>query len=136
MWKNSIQPAIDASTDVHNLDDIFEDVSKEISTGKTGQLRKKELQKGLEALKDDYSDIDKDFSTQSLQSEKSSLDSFTPQKVFKGEDVANAYNQVKAMLADKMRKKVRDSLSKQGVNAAEAYRDWANLQELSKIGVK
>lgn len=42
--------------------------------------------------------FEKDFLTKELQIEKSSLDEFTPQKIFKGNDVANWYNQVKILL--------------------------------------
>jgi hypothetical protein len=92
----------------------------------------------LQALKDDFTTAGKKiFSSGDLQAEKSALDAFTPTKIFKGKDVAQGYTQAKAMLADVMRKQVREDLGKAGVkNAKELYRDWANLMELEKVGVK
>lgn len=72
-----------------------------------------------------------------MQAEKSALDKFTQTKIFKGKEVADGYNQVKNTLANVMREQVRKDLSKVGLkNAKELYRDYANLAELEKIGIK
>jgi hypothetical protein len=45
-----------------------------------------------------------------LNQEKSSLDEFTPDKVFKGKQVANSYNQAKNILANEFRNAVHEDL--------------------------
>lgn len=93
---------------------------------------------GLAALKEEFKTTGKKiFTTSDLQAEKSALDKFTQSKIFKGKEVADGYNQVKNTLANVMRQQVRDDLTKTGVkNAKELYKEWANLMELEKIGIK
>lgn len=137
LWNTKIQPYISQSTETHSLEDVFDSVKSKIASENVGALRKKELGEALDALRQDYvATGKKKFSTSDLQVEKSTLDEFTPSKIFKGQDIANSYNQVKNYLANEMRSRVREDLGKFGIDAKASYRDYANLQELSKIGVK
>lgn len=138
IFSKQIEPALKKSKITHNIDDLFNNVEQTIKKSSWWELRKKELMDWLAALKDDYAKIwKKSFDSMWLQLEKSSLDSFTAQKIFKWQEVASWYNQVKNYLANEMRQTVRDDLAKLWVkNAKTLYRDYANLVELSKIWVK
>jgi len=95
--------------------------------------RKAELQKGLDALKEDYANMPEN-TIENWQNIKSELDSFTPQKMFKGEDVAQGYRQVKHWFADAIRGKTYDLLKDK--NIKQDYIDWGNMMELEKLGIK
>lgn len=137
IFKKTVEPAFNKSTTEHSLSDMFNSAEKRIDSMNTWELRKSELKEWLQALKEDYSLISKDkFTTKELNQEKSSLDEFTPDKVFKGKQVASSYNQAKNILANVFRDTVHKDLWSQWIKSQEAFRDYANLKELSKIWVK
>jgi len=132
LWKNNIEPALKNSRDVLTKDELFakakQTVDAEVEPG-----RKQALQDAYDALQEDYKNFaDTDLLTASKI--KTSLDKFTPTKIFKGMDVASEYKTLKADLANSIREKVYNSLK--DVNIKKAYRDYANLQELEKVGIK
>jgi len=137
IFKETIAPALKKSKAIHKIDDIFSNVEKQIAWEKSA-IRKQELIDWLKALKEEFKTTGKKtFTTADLQAEKSVLDKFTQSKIFKWKEVADGYNQVKNTLANVMREQVRADLAKTGVkNAKELYRDYANLAELEKIGIK
>lgn len=137
IFKETINPALEKSKAVHKIDDIFAQVEKEVQATKS-VTRKQELMDWLKALKDEFRTTWKTkFTTADLQAEKSALDKFTPTKIFKWKEVADGYNQVKNTLANIMRRQVREDLGNAGVkNAKELYKEWSNLMELEKIGIK
>lgn len=137
IFTKTIEPALKKSKAVHNVDDLFSQVQTQIA-GEKSALRKQELMEGLKVLKAEFKKTGKTkFTTADLQAEKSMLDKFTQSKIFKGKEVAQGYNQVKNTLANVMRNQVREDLAKTGVkNAKELYRDYSNLAELEKIGIK
>lgn len=137
IFKETINPAIERSKVTHNIDDVFSEVEKKIAETRS-VTRKQELIDGLNAWKEEFATTGKKiFNTGDLQAEKSALDKFTQSKIFKGKEVADGYNQVKNILANVMRQRVRDDLGKTGVkNAKELYKEWANLMELENIGIK
>lgn len=137
IFKDTITPALEKSKATHKVDDLFAQVEKQITSEKSA-LRKQELMEWLEALKDEFKTTGKTvFTTADLQAEKSALDKFAPTKLFRGKEVAQGYNQVKNTLANVMREQVRTDLATTGIkNAKELYRDYANLVELEKIGIK
>lgn len=137
IFKTTVEPALRKSKAIHNVDDLFSKVQSQIASEKSA-LRKQELMEWLKVLKSEFKKTGKTkFTTADLQAEKSMLDKFTQSKIFKWKEVAQGYNQVKNTLANVMRNQVREDLAKTGVkNAKELYRDYANLAELEKIGIK
>lgn len=137
IFKETINPAIERSKVTHKIDDIFSEVEKKIAETRS-VTRKQELIDGLNAWKEEFATTGKKiFNTGDLQAEKSALDKFTQSKIFKGKEVADGYNQVKNILANVMRQRVRDDLGKTGIkNAKELYKEWSNLMELESIGIK
>lgn len=132
LWKNKIEPMVENTTERITKDDIFAPIIKRIED--TAELGKKQaLQDAFNAIKNDYKSV-KDFSVKQAQKIKSELDSFTPEKIFKGKNVANEYTTLKNDMANAIRNKTYELL--EDVNIKKDYIDWANLNELSNIGVK
>jgi hypothetical protein len=132
LWKNNIEPALTNTKEKITKDELFskakQTVEAELEPG-----RRQALQDAYEALLDDYKNFtDTDILT--ANKIKTSLDKFTPTKIFKGKEVASEYKTLKADLASAIRTKTYDTLK--DVNIKKAYRDYANLQELEKVGIR
>jgi hypothetical protein len=83
IFKDRIAPALEKSKGVHSTGDIFSTLEKKIAQ-EPALLRRKELMDGYNALKEEYGGLGRDkWTTKDLQNEKSSLDQFTPTKIFK-----------------------------------------------------
>ena len=137
IFKKEVNPILEKSKTQHDLWSLFNKAEKSIDSMKEGVLRKSELKEWLEALKEEYASLWSDkFTTKALQQEKSSLDKFTPDKVFRGKPIASSYNEAKNILANVFRDEVHTDLGKFGLKSQEAFRDYANLKELSKVGIK
>jgi hypothetical protein len=132
LWKDKIAPAVKESKARVSKESMFslaeKRVSKILEPGK-----KKAYEEALEALREDYKDV-VDFSLEDAQQIKRELDQFTPEKIFKGKNVANEAAVLRNDLADAIRQQTYDAL--EDVNIKKDYLDWANLKELEKIGVK
>lgn len=132
IWNKEIAPAVESSPVRITKDEMFAPVEERIA--KTiDPSRKQALMDALDAVKEDYKAI-KDFSIKDAQSLKSSLDEFTPSKMFKGKDVANELKVVQHDMANAIRSKTYDSLA--DVNIKQKYLDYGNLKELEKVGIK
>lgn len=137
IFKKEVNPILEKSKTEHDLWSLFNKAEKSIDSMKEGVLRKSELKEWLEALKEEYASLWSDkFTTKALQQEKSSLDKFTPDKVFRGKPIASSYNEAKNILANVFRDEVHTDLGKFWLKSQEAFRDYANLKELSKVGIK
>ena len=132
LYKTKIAPALDNSTDVITKDELFSSARELVSTTKEPG-KKKALQTALEALEDDYKDV-VDYSLKDAQEIKRGLDEFQPDKVFRGQPIANEYKTLQKKLADSIRQKTYVSLK--DVNIRKAYLDYGNLKQLEKVGVK
>lgn len=132
LWKTKIAPAVEASKEVVTKDELFSPVRKLIG-GTTDPSRRNALIDAFEALEDDYKGITK-FTLKSAQKLKSEIDKFTPEKLFRGKNVANEFRVLQNEMANVIREKTYTALKDQ--NIRKAYLDWANLHELQKIGVR
>lgn len=132
LWKETIAPKVKSVKKKFVVEDLFGDVAARI--GETMEPgRKKALLDAFDALQEDYGHLTK-ITVEDAQKIKSQLDKFTPSKIFKGQEVKEGYNTVKNYLADSIRERTYEAL--RGANIKGAYRDWANLSELQKVGVK
>lgn len=132
IWKKTIAPALDKAEGVVTKDELFAPIISRIEAI-AEPSRKKAFQEAFNALQDDYKDIAQ-FSLKEAQNVKSSLDEFTPSKVFKGQEVANEFRMLQNDMANAIRQKIYNSI--EDVDIKQAYRDYGNLAELQKIGVK
>lgn len=132
IWANTIQPAIKGSDATVSKEDLFKPIEDRIaSTAEPG--RKQALTDAYDAIKDEYKNVDK-LSLDDAQKIKRGLDEFTPDKVFRGQSIANEYRTLKNDMAHAIRQKTYDALKDK--NIRRSYLDYGNLKELEKVGVK
>lgn len=134
IFTEEVNPALEASKEVITKEELFKPLEEKIAeTLEPG--RKAELQSALDAIKEEYADPRFDTLTlKDAQTIKSGLDEFTPQKSFKGQEISNAYNQLRADMANNIRQQTYNKLA--DINIKAKYLDYANLLELEKLGIK
>ena len=134
IFTEEVNPALKASTEVITREELFKPLEQKVAeTLEPG--RKAELQAALDAIKEEYAGPEFDTLTlETAQKIKSGLDEFTPQKSFKGQEIANGYNQLRADMANGIRQQTYNKLADVGIKAK--YLDYANLLELEKLGIK
>lgn len=132
LWKKTIAPALDKAEGIVTKDELFAPILKRIDET-VEPSRKKAFQDAFEALQEDYAKVGQ-FTLKEAQNIKSSLDEFTPSKVFKGQEVANEFRMLQNDMANAIRQKIYNSID--DIDIKQAYRDYGNLVELQKIGVK
>lgn len=130
LWKEDVQPALKTNPTKINLKDRFAELEKMIKK-EAEPGRRAELKAGLDALKEDYKTYSR-IGLEKAQDIKSGLDQFTPQKMWKGQDVASGYNQMKHEFADLLRRDIHDAV---GPEVGEKYYDYGNLRQLGEGGV-
>lgn len=132
LYKKTIEPAIKESTEVVTKDDLFKPIIDRIeSTVEPG--RKKALQDAFEAIQQEYADIS-NYDLATAQQVKQGLDEFVPNKVFRGQEIANEYRTLQNDMANAIRQKTYEALKDQ--NIRKSYIDYGNLKELEKVGIK
>jgi hypothetical protein len=132
LYTQKIAPAVTASPVRVTKEDLFAPIEKRIAdTAEPG--RKQAFTDAFEAIQHDYRNT-ADLSLEQAQKIKHELDTFTPAKVFRGQDIVNEYRTLQNDMANAIRQKTYDALSDQ--NIKKAYLDYGNLAELKKIGVK
>lgn len=132
LWTSKIAPAVKESKEVVTKQELFTPIEKRIA-GTTDPSKKKALQEAYSAIKDDYKKVSQ-FTLEQAQKLKSELDEFTPEKIFRGKNVANEFKVLQNDMANAIRSKTYTALKDQ--NIQRAYRDWGNLKELQKVGVR
>lgn len=132
LWKNQVAPALKRSKARLTKEELFAPAREKIAN-EIEPTRKAALTRALESLEDEYKDsIDWDMS--SANQLKSGLDKFTPSKIFKGQDVKSEVATLKAEMASAARQKIYQSID--DIDAKAAFRDYSNLKELQKVGIK
>lgn len=131
LWDNKIQPALKGVGEKMTTDEMFAKAEERIAS-EVDPSRKISLQNALDSIKEDYAKTP-EFSLEDANKIKSGLDKFTPAKIFKGQDVASELKTIKADMATAIRQKTYDVLQDEGIKSA--YRDYANLGNLEKIGI-
>lgn len=130
LYTKTIEPALKSDTTVIPKEDFIAKLQEKINNEPFAG-RRAELQDGLDALSEE---MDSTYTLESANKTKTSLDQFTQNKSFRGKEIANAYNQMKADFANLIRKTTYDSLK--DVNIKRSYLDYSNLKELEKLGIK
>lgn len=132
LWKNLIKPQLDSITDPVDLKAFFDTAKNEI-IAKTPELtRQRSLLNALESVADDYAD-EATVSLSKLQDLKSGWAEFVPEKVYRGESISGALNEVRNFLASQARQTIYDKL---GGGIRTAYIDYGNLGALKELGQK
>jgi hypothetical protein len=132
LWNKLISPALKKSKAKIDMPNFWKEVEQKIVSENKELSRQSELLEGLEALKDSYKGID-NISAKELQTFKEGWAKLLPQKVYKGKDIAGAFNQVKNLAAQTSRSVLYNIL---GPEAKQAYFDYGNLIGLQELGQK
>lgn len=132
LWSDTIGPALKDSKAVMTKEELFKPIEERIlSTVEPGE--RAGFVKAYEALKSEYADTNS-FNLETAQKIKEGLARFIPEKVYKGEPIANDYKTLQNDMAGAIRQKIYSTLKSQ--NIKQAYLDYGNLKELEDIGVK
>lgn len=133
LWKKEIAPAVKSSKATVTKGELFAPIITRIAQT-TDPTKKQALQQAYEAIQADYKTFADEIDLETAQALKRDLDEFTPAKVFKGQDVASEVRMLQHDMADAIRQKTYSALADD--NIKRKYIDWANLNELQKVGVK
>lgn len=132
VWKNTVEPALKSSPDTITKAELFSKIEERIAN-EIEPTRKAALQNAYEAIQQDYTNFD-GANLLDANRMKTSLDNFTPSKIFKGQEVASELKTLKADMASAIREKTYESLK--DVKIKMQYRDYANLKQLEGVGIK
>lgn len=132
LWRNTVEPALKGSTAKITKAELFKKAAERVAS-EAEPIRKAALKNAYDAIVEEYKNF-KPTDLLTANKIKTSLDTFTPSKIFKGQDVANELKTLKADMASSIRQKTYESLK--NVKIKEAYRDYANLKRLEEVGVK
>lgn len=130
LWNNLIKPQLESATDPVDLGSFFSSAKEQIVKSTPELTRQKALLTALESIVEDYADTPS-VTLSKLQDLKSGWAEFVPEKVYRGENIAGAVNDVRNTLAGLSRKRIYDSL---GSEIRTAYLDYGNLTGLKKLG--
>jgi hypothetical protein len=135
LYTDKIIPALESTKGkvTMNKSELFSRVEDRISKT-VDPTKKKSLIDAYEAIKTDYADFPDNFDLLTAQNLKKNLDEFTPEKIFRGQNVANELKVLNNDMANAIRSKTYNAL--EDVNIKKDYLDYGNLKELEKIGVK
>jgi len=132
IWNKEIKPALENSTEMVTKAEFFKPLEKKISsTTEKGKLA--DMKDAYELIKEEYKDVNS-LKLTDAQKIKSELGEFQPNKVWKGKDVSNSYNQLKIEMMKGLQKSIYDKLS--DVNIRKSYLDYSKLKQLEEIGIK
>lgn len=131
IWKETVKPALDESKGVMSKEEMFSPIEKRISET-IEPTKRAAYQDAYDYLKDAYKDRE-NFTMTEAQSIKSQIDTFTPDKVWKGKPIANELKTLNNDMANGIRTKIYGTL---GPEVQQAYADWGNLHELEQVGIK
>lgn len=129
LWSNVIAPRLDDAESV-NMQGFFMKLRQEVVDETPELSRQSTLLKALDALQDDYQKLGA-VSFKKLQEFKEGWAEFVPEKAYKGEAIAGAFNDIKDKAADLARRTIYDRL---GPDVRQAYFDYGNLQAIQKLG--
>ena len=131
LWKNQVNPVLSGITEKVSKKELFSKIDSVIS--KTPELSERNaLKTAFEAVKADYNNISS-FSYKQLDTIKSSMANKLPSKVWKGEDISGAVNNVRKIFSDEARTIVRNKLPD---NVKTIYDEYGSLKEIIKVGNK
>jgi hypothetical protein len=132
LWTKAISPALTASKTTINMPKYFSELEKEIISSTPERARQADLLTALKALQSDYKGV-KDVPLAELQKFKEGWAKLVPEKAYRGQPIAGAFNDLKNMAAKKARTTIYNAL---GQDIKQAYFDYGNLQGLQQLGQK
>lgn len=132
LWDNMIKPALDGAKNKVNMSDFWNQAKEQIIKENPELSRQGSLLKALDSLMEDYKGV-KSVTLKKLQTLKEGWAKFVPEKAYKGEPIAGAFNDMKDVVSGIARKTIYDTL---GPEIKQAYFDYGNLINLQELGQK
>jgi hypothetical protein len=133
LWSDTIAPALNASKNVNDMPTFLSGLRAQIIKGTADLDRRKVLLKAWQSFADDYKNV-RTFSDTKLQDYKEGWARFVPEKTYKGEPIAAASKEVRALAADAARNTLYRILPDNA--AKQAYIDYGNLKSIAEAGIK
>ena len=133
LWQNTITPALRASENANNMQQFLGTIKDRIVKETPDLDRRKVLLKAWQSFADDYKNV-RTFSDMKLQQYKEGWAAFVPEKTYKGEPIAAASKEVRALAADEARSRLYNILPDGA--AKQAYIDYGNLKSIQEAGIK
>jgi hypothetical protein len=132
LWKEVISPALKRSNAQVNMDDFFSQLRTTIVNTTPEKARQNALLEALDALKTDYAGTGV-VNLEKLQSFKEGWAKFVPEKAYKGQPIAGAFNDVKNLASNLARQTIYQGTSPE---VRKSYIDYGNLKGLEEWGQK
>jgi len=142
IFKNTIQPILNkakSSNTTVNVQWAIRELGNDIAKfAKWDPDKLAEYKQAFDELVTSFQwDEFKNMSLDKLQELKSWLQDRTPNKYFKGNEITNAYWELRAKLSTKLTWKLHSAIEKDfWTKSAELYKDYANMKQLSEIWPK
>ena len=139
LWTSQIQPMIsNAKTKFNIQESIAELWSSLEKLAKNDPDKLEEYKNAFSELVQSYSDPKfANMNMQQLQDLKSWLQSRTPNKFFKNQEITDAYRELRGQLSSKLVNKLHTWIENEfWVNSAELYKDYSNMSKLKEIWPK
>jgi len=142
IFKNTIQPILNKAKTSNTtinvqwaIKELWNDI---IKLAKWDPDKLAEYKQAFDELVTSFQwDEFKNMSLDKLQELKSWLQDRTPNKYFKGNEITNAYWELRAKLSTKLTWKLHSAIEKDfWTKSAELYKDYANMKQLSEIWPK
>jgi hypothetical protein len=132
IWKNKIEPTLNATKGKLDMKKFFDVVQNEIKTTVPELSRRNDLMEGLDALRSQYGKVGK-VGLRKLQDYKSGWAQTLPESSFKGKPIAGALKEVKKIASDKAREFIHDNIPE---GSKQDYIDYGNLKSIREAGIK
>ncbi len=130
LWKKKISPAVGSIKEKVNRDELFTEVLEDLDKIADPTTQASRM-KAFDAILTDYKNLP-EMSYTKAQQIKSELARGLPNKVWRGEDITGDYNNIRKLLAGKIREKTYSKLK--DVNIKKDYLDYGNLLSLQELG--
>lgn len=132
LWNKMIAPALKADKQPVDLQKFFTQ-AREAITSNTKELGDREARlKALDSIMEEYK-AKPTALLEELQGFKEGWTSHVPEKYYRGQDITQTYNNVRAELSDLARTTIYDRVPPE---VKQAYIDYGNLKSLSEWGQK
>jgi hypothetical protein len=132
LWSNTIAPALSGTKDKVDMRAFIGDMRNQIIKENADLSRRATLLNALNAFGEDFGKVGQ-VGFQKLQAYKEGWAKFVPEKAYKGQPIAGALNEVRALAAQKARQLIYQKL---GAGVRQAYIDYGNLKSIEEAGIK
>lgn len=132
LWQNTIAPSLAGTKDAVHMPTFFGGLRKQIISDTPDLSRRSTLLNALSSFQEDFGKVS-NVGYLKLQAYKEGWAKFVPEKAYKGQPIAGALNEVRALAAQKARTIIYTKL---GSTVKQAYIDYGNLKSIQEAGIK